>query len=110
MTYGTSCTEKSDERESYSITQEGVPVGEDCENQPDGNYCDSVPRVDYDYSDCAVVAYVSVIVLTRVRKRRKRATDCGRLGHRGPRVHAARTYRLLGIPGIVCRPKQKRNT
>lgn len=68
MTYGTKSTEISDERESYSITQEGVPIGKDCENQPDGNYCDSVPRVDYDYSDCATVDYVSVIVLTGVRK------------------------------------------
>lgn len=68
MTCGTNCTERSDERESYSITKEGVPVGKDCKNQSDGDYCDSVPRVDYDYSDCATVDYVSVIVLTGVRK------------------------------------------
>ena len=109
MTYGTKYTVISDERESYSITQEGVPVGEDCENQPDGDYYDSVSRIDYDYPDCAVVAYVSVIVLSGVCKRRTRATNYCRLGHRGPCVHAARGCRLFGIPGVIHRPKQKRN-
>lgn len=68
MTYGTKYTVISDERESYSITQKGVPVGEDCENQPDGDYCNSVHCVDYDYSDYSIIDYVSVVVLTGVRK------------------------------------------
>ena len=68
MTCGTNYMEKSDEGASYQLTQEGVPVGEDCENQPDGDYCNSVPCVDYDYSDCTAVDYVSAVVLTGVRK------------------------------------------
>lgn len=62
MICGTSYTVISDERENYSITQASVPVGEDCENQPDGNYCNSVHCVDYDYSDCATVDYVSTVI------------------------------------------------
>ena len=101
MTCGTSYVVKSDERESYSITKEGVPVSEGCKNQSDGDYCDSIPRIDYDYADYTDVDYVSAIVFTRIRKRRTRATDYGRLGHRGPRVHAARGCRLFGIPSVV---------
>ena len=60
-----------------------------------------IPSVDYDYSDYSTVTYVSVIVLTGICKRRKQATDCSRLGHRGPRVHAARACRFFGIPSVV---------
>ena len=109
MTYGTKYAGISDEREGYKLTQEGVPVGEDCENQPDRDYCDSVPRVDYDYADCTDVDYVFVIVLARIRKRRTRATDYSRFGHRGPRIHAARSCRLFGVFGLVHRPKWGRN-
>lgn len=68
MTCGTKYTVISDEGTSYKLTQEGVSIGEDCENQSDGNYCDSIPCVDYDYSDYTDVDYVSVVVLTGVRK------------------------------------------
>ena len=67
-TCGTNCTEKSDEGTSYKLTQEGVSIGEDCENQSDGDYCDSISRVDYDYSDCATVNYVFTVVFTGARK------------------------------------------
>ena len=68
MTFGTRSTVISDEGTNYQLTQAGVPVGEDCENQPDGDYCDSIPRIDYDYADYTDVDYVSAIVLTGVRK------------------------------------------
>ena len=101
MTFGTKYTERSDEREDYSIAQKGVSVGESSKNQPDGDYCNTIPCIDYDYSDCADVDYVSVVVLTGVCKRRTRATNYSRFGHRGPCVHAARACRLLGIPGVI---------
>lgn len=101
MTFATRYTVISDEGTSYQLTQKGVPVSENCENQSDGDYCDSIPSVDYDYSDYSTVTYVSVIVLTGICKRRKQATDCSRLGHRGPRVHAARACRFFGIPSVV---------
>lgn len=110
MTCETRYTEISDEREDYKLTQKGVSVGESSKNQSDRDYCDSIPRIDYDYADYTDVDYVSAIVFTRVRKRRTRATDYGRLGHRGPRVHAARGCRLLGVFGLVHRPKRGRHT
>ena len=101
MTFATRYTVTSDERESYSIIQASVPVGKGCENQPDGDYCNSIPCIDYDYADCTDVDYVSVIVLTGLCKRRTRATDYGRFEYRGPCVHAARGCRLFGVSGIV---------
>ncbi len=68
MTCGTKYTVISDEGTSYKLTQEGVSIGEDCENQSDGDYCDSISRVDYDYSDCATVNYVFTVVFTGARK------------------------------------------
>ena len=101
MTCGTKYTVISDEGTSHQLTQEGVPVGEDCENQSDGDYRNSIPCVDYDYADYTDVDYVFVIVLTRVRKRRTRATNYGRLGHRGPRIHAARGCRLFRVFSVI---------